>query len=128
MPYSFPLESATAVVERIDDVPPGARVHRWVLRDDNRQQYEGVLRLDEEPAYIELHWKPNVRGQDQFIGNFRLHLRPLMTGGFVRAERDGHADDEVSVRVHRGDRNVIAIQARDEGPALPIAVVDVTIG
>lgn len=125
--YSFPLRSTAALVERVDRAPPGVSVRRWVMRDDNQQHYHGVMPLAEDPAYVELLWKPTARGQEQLVGIFRLDLARLLEQGYVRRERDD-ASNEIRLRFHRGDRSVISIQTRDDGPALAVGVVDATLG
>jgi hypothetical protein len=127
--YSFPLPSAAELVERLESAPPGAPVRRWVLRDNNQQEYHGVVPLRDDPAYVELYWKSGARGRAQLVGLFRLHIAALLSAGYVRREHEGddHSDD-VCLRFHRGDRAVVAVQARDDLPALPIGVVDPTFG
>lgn len=134
MDYSFPLRSTSELVERVTDAPADAPVLHWVLRDDNRQQYEGRVPFGDDPAYLELRWKPDVRGREQVVGLFQLHLARLADAGYVSvghvngATDLGHAVDEVRLRFHRGDRGVVYIQVADELPALPVGVVDATLG
>jgi hypothetical protein len=125
--YSFPLRSTAALVERVDSAPLGAKVRRWVMRDDNQQHYHGVVSLDEDPAYVELLWKPTARGREQPVGLFRLDLARLLEQEYVRRERDDDSN-EIRLRFHRGERSVVSIQVRDDGPALAIGVVDATLG
>jgi len=125
MVYSFPLGYAAPFVERVDALPPGAHARRWVLRDDNQQHYHGVMPLEEDPAYVELHWKADGRAQEQLVGVFKLHLARLLSDGYVRREHEERPDDtEVRLRFYRGSRSVIYIQARNDQPALPIGIVD----
>ena len=127
MDYSFPLPSTSELVERVASVPPNVPVRRWVLRDDNRQQYEGSVPLADDPAYLELRWKPSVRGQEQLVGVFRLHLARLADGGYVSSVAPG-GHREVLVRFHRGERGVVSIEPGDGSPTLPVGVVDATLG
>ena len=126
--YSFPLRNASEFAERLTSVPPDAPVRRWVLRDDNEQHYHARVRLDEDPLVVELHWKPDARGKEQLVGVYRLHLQRLVDAGYARRESDDPSGDEIRVRVHRGSRGVVYIQSRLEEPALPIGVIDVTLG
>jgi hypothetical protein len=127
--YTYPLGAAGSLVERVSEVPPSAQSRRWVLRDDNQQHCHGVLSLAEDPAYIELHWKAGARGREQLVGLFRLHLARLLAECYVRREHADRADDpEVHLRFRRGDRGVVSVQVRDDQPALPIGVVDATLG
>jgi hypothetical protein len=125
--YSFPLSGASEFVKRIDAAPADVQVHHWVLRDDNQQHYHGRLRLEDDPVYLELRWKPNSRGREQVVGTFRLHLGRLAADGYVRQEGEGVNADEVRLRFYRGERGVVYIQSRDDLPGLPVGVVDVTL-
>lgn len=122
--YSFPLRGESEFVERVASAPPGVPMHRWVLRDDNQQHYHGRLRLDDDPAYLELRWKPDTRGKEQVVGIFRLHLSRLLAGGYVRPEGAGEKAEEIRLRFHRAERGVIYIQVRDDQPRLAVGVVD----
>ena len=124
----FPLRTANQFVERVAGAPPDVPVRRWVLRDDNQQQYHGRLRLQNEPLYLELRWKPDARGGEQVVGTFRLHLRPLVEAGYARTEGEATDAEEIRLRFYRGERGVIYIQTRDDGPRLPVGIVDTTLG
>jgi hypothetical protein len=126
--YSFPLSTARPLVERIEAPPAGVSPHRWVLRDDNQQHYHGRIRLDDDPAYIELHWKPDGRGREQLVGLYRLHLVPLVDAGYARLEGPGPKANDVRVRFHRGDRGVVFVQVRQDTPGLPIGTIDSSLG
>lgn len=121
---SFPYRSHHHLAQRVEALPPGATARRWVIRDDNQRHHHGVLPLSANPAFIELHWKPDERGREQLVGLFRLDLPRLLEEGYVRLERE---DDpgEVRLRFLRGDRGVVLIQARADAPALAIGTVDV---
>lgn len=123
-PDSFPYHVHRHLVERVTEVPAGADHRRWVLRDDNRQQHHGVVPLLPEPLYIDLFWKPDVRGREQHVGRYRLRLRELLDAGYVRAEGSAVPPDAVRLRFRRGDRGVVVVQASDEAPALAIGTVD----
>src|ERR1043166_6684037 len=124
--YAYPLRATHALVERVDEAPPGVAVRRWVLRDDNQQHYHGRVALREDPLFLELFWKPSVRGREQRVGLFRLHLGQLLDAGYVRRENDAPdaSPSEVRLRFYRSDRGVVVIQTRDGEPALPIGGVD----
>lgn len=123
---SFPYPSNRHLVERVDTAPPGAKVHRWVLRDDNQQHYHGVLSLDESPVMLELSWKADGRSREQVVGQYRLHLDALLAEEFIRPEGDDPTIDRVRVRFYRGDRGVVYVQARGDSPALAIGTVDLS--
>src|SRR5258705_2985718 len=123
MTYTYPLGGAESLVERVSEVPPGALARRWVLRDDNQQHYHGVLSLEEDPAYIELHWKAGARAREQLVGLFRLHLARLLADGYVRRQSDDQPPDtSVRLRFHRGHRRVAFVQVRDDELRWPIGV------
>ena len=124
MSFRFPLDAVRGLAERVEHPPPGVSARRWVLRDDNQQQHHGVVRLSESPLYVELWWKKDARGREQLVGLYRLQLAALLERGYVRREREDAPDDDVRLRFHRGDRGVVHIQARDDGPALAVGTVD----
>lgn len=121
--YAFPLSSVRLLVERVDERGAGSR-RRWVLRDDNEQQYHGRVSLIEDPLLLELCWKADSRGREQTVGLYKLHLTELLKGGYVRPESDLPGESEIRLRFYRGDRGVVYIQAKADQPALPIGVVD----
>lgn len=126
--YAFPLSGAQALAERLDDIPPGARVRRWVIRDDNQRHYHGLVPLDEDPLFLDLQWKGDARGREQRVGLFRLHLSELLKAGYVRREGDDRQAAEIRLRFYRGDRGVVSVQIREGEPALPVGMVDRAFG
>ena len=124
--YAFPLSSARLFVERVDEGVAGSR-RRWVLRDDNEQQYHGRVPLIEDPLLVDLYWKADSRGREQLVGLYMLHLTELLKGGYVRPESDSPGEPEIRLRFYRGDRGVVYVQAKADQPALPIGVVDRTL-
>jgi hypothetical protein len=126
--YSFPLRTAHALVERLEEPPSGARVRRWVLRDDNQQHYHGSIALHDDPLILELRWKADSRGREQSVGVYRLHLAALLDAGYIRRERDDPPSAEVRLRFYRGDRGVVVIQVNQGAPGLPVGIVDRSLG
>lgn len=124
MTYRFPLDVSRALAQRVEAVPAGAVHRRWVIRDDNLQQYHGIVRLSESPIYVELLWKPAVRGREQEVGIYRLDLAALFAVGYVRYEPDGVSGDTVRLRFVRGERGVVFIQSHADGPALAVGTAD----
>ena len=124
MTYRFPLDVSRALAQRVEAAPAGAVHRRWVIRDDNQQHYHGIVRLSENPLYVELLWKPAVRGREQEVGIYRLDLGALLTAGYIRYEPDGVPGDTVRLRFVRGERGVVSIQSRTDGPALAVGTVD----
>jgi len=123
MVFTYPLEHE--FVQRVEEIPTGVHPRHWVIRDDNQQQYQGVVSLDESPLYLELYWKATARDREQLVGKFRLDLERLLEADYIRRESDAGGD--VRIRVHRGDRGVIAIQPASDSPSLSIGVVDMTM-
>ena len=124
MTYRFPLDVSRALAQRVEGVPAGAVHRRWVIRDDNQQHYHGIVRLSESPLYVELLWKANARGREQQVGTYRLDVAALLARGYVRYEPDGVPGDTVRLRFVRGERGVVSIQSRTDGPALAVGTVD----
>jgi len=125
--YSFPLRSGYTLIERLESLPSDAVVRRWVLRDDNQQHYHGLIPLGDDPAIIELLWKPDTHSREQLVGVYRLDLAGLLGAGYIRREGDAPEAGSVRVRFHRGERGVVSLQVNSDGPALPIGTVDATL-
>jgi len=123
MTSDFPAPDVNRQVERLKAAPERGKSRCWVLRDDNRQHYHGLMSLDESPAFIELRWKPNKSGREQIVGYFRLYLAELLAANFIRFEHEDVAGKKVRVRFYRGDDGVIFIQSRTDRPALPIGQI-----
>lgn len=123
MTDSYPIPTTSSLVERVLSFPPGAKVARWVIRDDNQQHYHGVVSLADSPFLIELRWKPRSNGAEQLVGLYRLRLPELLAADFVRFEREGTAGDSVRLRFYRGEEGVVFIQSRADRPGLPIGSV-----
>ena len=126
--YAFPLRTADTLVERLEHPPPGSRVRRWVLRDDNQQHYHGCVDLRDDPLILELCWKADLRGREQLVGLYRLHLGALLAAGYIRREREDPTSHEVRLRFYRGDRGVVAMQVKQGEPTLPVGMVDRSLG
>lgn len=124
MGYRFPLDVSRALVQRVEAVPAGAVHRRWVIRDDNQQHHHGIVRLSESPLYVALWWKASARGREQQVGIYRLDLGALLERGYIRQEPEGVSGDIVRLRFVRGERGVVSIQTRADGPALAVGTVD----
>lgn len=120
--YPYPVHRQ--LVERVAEVPSGASFRRWVIRDDNAQHHHGSVPLSPDPLYLDLFWKPDVRGREQHVGRYRLWLRALLDAGYVRAEGSAEPSAAVRLRFHRAARGVVVLQSSDEGPALVVGTVD----
>jgi hypothetical protein len=124
MSFTYPLDSARELVERLDSVPADAAYRRWVLRDDNQRHYHGIVHLSESPLHVELLWKADARSREQLVGRYRLNLPALVRERYARYEHEDAPTDEVRLRFVRGDRGVVSIQVRADAPALPVGTVD----
>jgi hypothetical protein len=123
MMTTYPAPDIKHSVERLESFPRGVKVARWVIRDDNNQHYHGVVQLSQSPLLIELKWKPTSAGAEQLVGRYRLSLAELLSGDFVRFEREGETGDNIRLRFYRGSDGIVSIQARADRPGLPIGVV-----
>jgi hypothetical protein len=120
--YPYPVHRP--LVERVAEVPSAASVLRWVIRDDNRQHHHGVVPLSPDPLFMDLFWKPDLRGREQHVGRYRLSLGALLDAGYVRAEGSAEPPEAIRLRFRRADRGVVVVQVNDEGPALAVGTVD----
>lgn len=128
MTDSYPAATSAGFVERVKSFPPGAKVARWVIRDDNQQHYHGVVSLADSPFLIELRWKPASDGAEQLVGFYRLRLPELLAGDFVRFEREGTAGDSIRLRFYRGAGGVVFVQSRADRPGLAIGSIKLERG
>lgn len=121
----YPASTAAHLVERLESFPSKVRPRRWVLRDDNEQHYHGVVRLLENPAYVELRWKATKTGDEQLVGRYRLHLAELLAADHVRFEREAEGTErgEVRLRFYRGAGRVVFVQSRSDRDGLPVGQV-----
>lgn len=128
MTDSYPASTSARYVERVKSFPLGAKVARWVIRDDNQQHYHGVVSLADSPFLIELRWKPASDAAEQLVGYYRLRLPELLAGDFVRFEREGTAGDSIRLRFYRGAGGVVSIQSRADRPGLAIGSIKLERG
>jgi hypothetical protein len=125
--YEFPLPSVRSLVERVEgDLTIQPR--RWVMRDDNQQQYHGRVPLADDPLLLELSWKADARSREQLVGLYRLHLAALLEHEYIRLDSEAPIGTHARLRFFRSDRSVIYIQASAECPALAIGTVDRSMG
>lgn len=125
--FDFRSSDTLHLAEALESFPPNAYPRQWVLRDDNRQHYHGVVRLSQSPLYVELRWKPSINGPEQLVGRYHLHLAELLAANYVRFECEGEPGDEIRLRFFRGSGGVILIQTRAARPGLPIGHVDTRV-
>jgi hypothetical protein len=120
---AYPRSGDERFVQRLEVFPPGVKVARWVIRDDNQQHYHGVVKLTRSPLFLELRWKAQAGGDEQLVGRYRLTLPELLSGDYVRFEREDETGDIVRLRFYRGPGGIVSIQARSDREGLPIGSV-----
>lgn len=89
------------MVERLDTDDDATR--SWTGNDDSGFQHHGVIALSESPLVLAVSWRPSSARPARSVGCFRLDLRRLLDGDFVRTEGRG----KVRLRFfHAGDAGV----------------------
>jgi hypothetical protein len=102
-------------LSQVDRVPPGAKVRRWTLREDNDAHYHGIVNLSESPLFIELWHRESAVEDPVPVGTFRLDLKKLLDRGFIRRESGGRAGS-VRLRIVRASDGVFYVQVNSKGP------------
>jgi hypothetical protein len=104
-------------VERISETRMAGQNRRsWTGNDRNARAHHGKVRLEEDPLYIELRWKDGPGARPRSVGHFKLDLRKLLAGEYVRQEQDG----TIRLRFYHGPDGVFYVQQRLDYPAIPI--------
>ncbi len=107
------------LVRRVEAAPAGVKLRRFTLRDDNAQHYHRKMGIIESPIYVQLAWQADAKSQVHSLGVFRLDLRGLLSGGYIRPERPDW-EDEVRVRFYRANNGMIYLQVKQGTPALSV--------
>lgn len=103
------------VSRRVDRVPPGAKVRRWTLREDNNAHYHNVVYLSESPLFLELWYRESAVHNPIAVGTFRLDLKRLLDRGLIRREGGGRPGS-VRLRIVRPPDGLFYVQVNSEGP------------
>jgi hypothetical protein len=103
----------------VDAAPRGERVHRFTLRYDNQQHYHRCMRMSGAPIYVQLDWRESAASPVKPVGLYRLNLRELLAGGFIRLEHP-EKPNEVRVRVVRTAMGGFLIQTGRAAPELSL--------
>ena len=103
-----------------DGIPPGAKHRHWTLRADNRNNFFGKIRLSESPLYLDLDWRQTAKDTAQHVGIFRLDMRELLEGGYIRHTPIGTKGDDVLLRIVRSDTGEFFVQTNNSGPSYPL--------
>lgn len=107
-------------LERVDQVPEGVKLSQFTLRDDNHQHYHRRVEIDRSPLIVKLDWRASAKSPIRPIGVFRLDLRSLLEGGYIRLER-AMDPREVRIRFYRAPDGFIYLQARNDSPRVRVA-------
>lgn len=114
-------ESGVAgLVTRVHAGIRGVRPITWTLRRDNNAHHHGVVSLSDAPVFLDLSWRPSKDDPETPVGLFRLDLRRLLQGGFIRHEPDGVASGRARVRVVMRTDDTFALQVRTGAPSYPL--------
>ena len=111
------------LVMRVETLPAGMSHREWTIRDDNHQHCHNKVRLAESPLFLHLSWKETAEHVAQLVGLYRLNLRALLEGQFVRAEDTASPTVEVRLRFVRGEDDGIYIQHHTDGPRLRVGAI-----
>lgn len=95
-----------------DDFGRGFR--KWTGNDENGRHHHGAVALRNSPLEIRLRWKFTANGKPRPVGLFRLNLRALLAGGYLRPD----GNQEVRLRFVHDSNGCIYVQARRDGPRL----------
>jgi hypothetical protein len=91
---------------------------KWIGNDRSARNHHGIVNLDERPLRIHLSWKVSPGSQVHGVGAFELDLHKLLEAQLIR--RESSKPGKVRLRFWHGFDDMIYIQARPEGDALPI--------
>ncbi len=119
-------ELSDELVRRVESAPPGVKLRRLTLRDENAQHYHCKMLIVESPVYVQLAWRATAMSQVHSLGVFRLDLRRLLSAGYIRSERPSW-EEEVRVRFYRANNGMIYLQSKRGSPALAVAAAPVSV-
>lgn len=107
-------DSPSGPVVPVSSVPTGAHCRTWTLREDNHAHYSSIVRLSESPLYLELLWRAGKQTPVGRIGLFKLDLRRLLDGGYLRTESAG--TNLLRLRIKHARNGKFYIQIKDGSP------------
>ena len=108
-----------APVELVDFPPSGQQVHQFTLRDDNQHHYHRCMSLRGGPVFIKLDWRESASHPAKAVGIYRLDLRRLLDGGYIRLEREDRPS-EVRVRIVHEPSGTFVLQVGRDMPRLEL--------
>ena len=88
----------------------------WTGNDINNNSHHGAINTNKSQRDIRLHWRKSPSSQKWMIGCYRLNLKGLIDGGYVRRIDNDH----VLLRFFHTDDGVISIHPGQNGPKLAI--------
>jgi len=101
--------------QRIETIPPGVKVRKWVLNDATNSNYHSVVNVKEIPMYLHLSWRHSAHDPIQFVGIFRLNLPGLLQNGYVRPEPKDSYGPEIRFKIVRAKDGNFYIQVNQDG-------------
>jgi len=112
----YPLDQFSHLATRIEQGSLLQKNRHWTGNDEVERHYHIVVPRRQDPLYLHLSWKDETTARPRFIGSFALHLGPLLSEGYIRAEND----DTLRIRIAHGSDNLLYIQTKSGKPALAI--------
>ena len=108
----------SALCQKVQQAPAGAKMRKWVLNDATNANHHGVVNLQESPLYLHLSWRRSAKDSIQFVGIFRLDLPGLLQNSYVRIEPKRPSGTEIRLRIKHKDDGKFYIEVNDKGPSL----------
>jgi hypothetical protein len=110
----YPPHDKRHLVERIATLPSDAA--EWTGNAASGDQHHGLVSINQVPFYFRLLWQSANGAKTAEIGQYKLRLGALASAGYIQ-KKPGM---KVRLRFVRGHDGVVAIQANDDGPLLPV--------
>lgn len=105
-----------SLCEALLDIPPVARCRNWTLREDNGAHFHNIVDMSESPLVLNLSWRPDAQGKASLVGIFKLNLRELVRGGFIRHEPENSSGSKLRLRIKHAGGGRFFVQPRDGAP------------
>ena len=101
--------------------PQNSNLRRWTLRMDYYDgRHHAMVSSMESPLYLDLSWRPDARGPVRHVGIFKLDLRGLLRGGYVRHDPMHSTGLDLRLQVKRTEDGHFFIQGRADGPRIQL--------
>jgi hypothetical protein len=112
----YPLFQFRRLVRRIEQGLLLEHFRHWTGNDEKDHHYHILLPVTGKPVYLNLFWKKGAEAPVHHIGSFELHLKALLSEGYIRSEKEG----KVRLRICRLEDGLLYIQKKSGKPALAI--------